>query len=296
MSLRAIRPLSLGELETLIDWAAAEGWNPGLHDARCFFAADAEGFLGGFDASGALCAGISIVRYDDRQAFLGLYICRPDMRGRGYGYALWEAAIAHAGERSIGLDGVVAQQDNYRRSGFTYIHRNIRYTGRARLEPAHAALPERPAHRLRGIRSTLHPATAADVDDLLAYDAALFGAARPAFLRCWLSAPGHHAELIRGPQNEICGYAVIRPCRDGYKIGPLFADTPGKAQRLAAALLARIPGQSVSLDCPEPNNAAAALAVALGLSPAFETARMVKGRASAIGLARVFGITTFELG
>ena len=39
-----IRPMRRDELELGIDWAAAEGWNPGLHDAGSFFAADAGGF------------------------------------------------------------------------------------------------------------------------------------------------------------------------------------------------------------------------------------------------------------
>ena len=35
-----IRIKTAGELALPIEWAAAEGWNPGLHDAPCFHAAD----------------------------------------------------------------------------------------------------------------------------------------------------------------------------------------------------------------------------------------------------------------
>jgi hypothetical protein len=28
------------ELRIAVDWAADEGWNPGLNDAACFYAAD----------------------------------------------------------------------------------------------------------------------------------------------------------------------------------------------------------------------------------------------------------------
>jgi len=31
-----VRPMSEAELDLALDWAGAEGWNPGLHDARCF--------------------------------------------------------------------------------------------------------------------------------------------------------------------------------------------------------------------------------------------------------------------
>jgi len=35
-----IRPMTSGELSLAIDWAAREGWNPGLDDAACFAEAD----------------------------------------------------------------------------------------------------------------------------------------------------------------------------------------------------------------------------------------------------------------
>ena len=44
----SIRTLSLDEVALLVDWAAEEGWNPGLHDAPLFQAADPDGFIGGF--------------------------------------------------------------------------------------------------------------------------------------------------------------------------------------------------------------------------------------------------------
>lgn len=82
----------------------------------------------------------------------------------------------------------------------------------------------------------------------------------------------------------------------GHKIGPLFADTPDIAGALAEALIAPHTRETVVLDPPEPNAAAVALAGRLGLSPVFETARMYKGRAPDLDLARIYGITTFELG
>ena len=40
-----IRPMKANEISIAIDWAAAEGWNPGLQDAICFATVDPEGFL-----------------------------------------------------------------------------------------------------------------------------------------------------------------------------------------------------------------------------------------------------------
>ena len=116
------------EISIAIDWAAAEGWNPGLADEACFATVDPQGFLIG-EIDGAPAATVSCVNYGASFAFLGFYIVREDLRGRGFGLRIWNAAIAHAGARVIGLDGVVAQQQNYRKSGFELAYANVRYGG-----------------------------------------------------------------------------------------------------------------------------------------------------------------------
>ncbi len=39
-----IRLATRAELDTIIDWAAREGWNPGIDDGNAFWAADPEGY------------------------------------------------------------------------------------------------------------------------------------------------------------------------------------------------------------------------------------------------------------
>ncbi len=132
LRIRVMRP---DEIALAADWAAAEGWNPGLADAACFATVDPGGFFIG-EVGGAPAASVSCVNYDERFAFLGFYIVRGDLRGRGYGLRIWNAAIAHARPRTIGLDGVVAQQGNYRKSGFQLAYANIRYGGSVAPLPA----------------------------------------------------------------------------------------------------------------------------------------------------------------
>ena len=72
-------------------------------------------FIG--ELKGALAATVSCVNYGASFALLHFYTVRKDLRGRGYGLRIWNAAIAHAGTRVIGLDGVLAQQQNYPKSG-----------------------------------------------------------------------------------------------------------------------------------------------------------------------------------
>lgn len=273
--IRAMRP---DEVSLAVDWAAAEGWNPGLADAACFACVDPAGFLLG-EHEGTPAATISTINYDERFAFLGFYIVRPDLRGRGFGLRTWQAAVAHAGGRTIGLDGVVAQQHNYRKSGFEFAYNNIRYGG----------IPSALHARAETVPLSEVPFALVARDD-----ARVFPAARHAFLRAWLTAPGHDGRALMR-DGRLVAWGVIRRCRTGRKVGPLVANDRAAAETILAALIGAHRGE-VFLDVPEPNGAAVALAASCGLAPVFETARMYSGPIRAVALDRVYGVTTFELG
>jgi len=270
--------MSEDDLRLAVDWAAAEGWNPGLSDADAFRSADPGGFLIG-RVDGVPVAVISAVSYEGGLSFVGLYIVSPQWRGRGYGWALWSAALERV-SGVVGLDGVVEQQANYARSGFALAHRSIRFGG----------VPRGAAHdgvTLLGID---------DLADVERVDAAGFGARRSAFLRRWLAVPGGCAAGVRSGSG-LSGYGVIRPARRGMKVGPLFADDLDTARAILGRLVAHAgEGTEVFLDVPEPHADGVALAHEQGLVPVFETARMYRGGRLDLPLERVFGITTFELG
>jgi GNAT superfamily N-acetyltransferase len=280
MSDLRIRSMRSDEISIAVDWAAAEGWNPGLADAACFAMVDPDGFLIG-ELDGAPAATISCVNYCASFAFVGLYIVREDVRGRGHGLRIWNAAIAHAGTRVIGLDGVVAQQQNYEKSGFKFAYANVRYGGTV-------AAPD--AQRAGVIAMAEVPLAVVE-----AYDATVFPAPRTAFLRAWIGSPGHVGRaLVR--DGQLAAWGVIRRCRKGNKIGPLVADDRDAAEAVLAALLTSAGSGEIFLDVPSVNRDALALAQNLGLAPVFETARMYTGPIPPLRLERVFGVTTLELG
>lgn len=290
-----IRAMRAREVGIAVDWAAREGWNPGLHDAACFASADPGGFLIG-ELDGAPVAVISAVQYgadgdggggdNSGFGFIGLYIVAPTMRGRGFGLQIWQAAMARLRGRNIGLDGVLAQQDNYRQSGFSLAHRNVRYEG---VGGAAAGVD------LAGEVVELSEVPFADI---AAFDRRFFPAARAAFLRAWLAQPDGAALGVRTRgDGELAGYGVLRKCRAGHKIGPLFAESPAHAQALFDALAARAAaGAPLYLDIPQPNPHARALVQSRGMQAVFETARMYTGAPPDLPLENIFGITTFELG
>lgn len=271
---------TLDDWRVVGSWCGDEGWNPGLGDGPAFFAQDPDGFfIGRLD--GEPVSAISVVNYSAGYAFLGFYLVRPDLRGHGFGLTTWKTALAHAGARTVGLDGVVAQQDNYRRSGFEIAHRTSRFTG---VAPA------------TGVPADVRPVRPDDFGELLAYDGACCPADRPRFLEAWLTAPGHRALLRRDSGERITGYGVVRPGRDALRVGPLFADSAQDARAVFAGLLAEAAGRPVCVDVPETSPAGVALAEEAGLTPSFETARMYTGPVRPFAQERVFGVTTLELG
>lgn len=277
-----IRPMQPQELNLMMDWAAQEGWNPGLNDAHCYFQADPQGFLLAL-LDDEPVATISVVRYSDNLGFLGFYIVKPECRGRGYGMKIWNAGLAYLNGCNVALDGVVAQQENYARSGFKFAWNNVRYAGNAR--DIESPLP--------AASFLLKPA---ELPELLDYDRAFFPATRPAFLAAWIDQPGGTALGIR-EGGKLAGYGVVRPCREGFKIGPLYADSPDLAAVLFNDLQRALPeGSAIYLDLPDNNAAAVALACSAQMTPVFETARMYTGAQPDLPLNRIYGVTSFEIG
>ncbi|EIF34955.1 acetyltransferase (GNAT) family protein [Burkholderia sp. Ch1-1] len=277
-----VRRMSAGDVALAVEWAALEGWNPGLHDAACFRAADPDGFFIG-EWRGEPVACLSAAAYGEDFGFIGLYIVKQAFRGRGFGMRIWRHGMDYLRNRNVGLDGVVAQQANYRRSGFKLACRNIRFQGVvqdiARSE-SHA---------------DLHNASALPFESLSHYDRQCFPASREHFLAAWLAQRGAIARVaVR--DGRVVGYGVLRRCRTGSKIGPLFADNGEIAGHLFSALTLSIPGEAFFFDVPEINADAVALAERHGMTSVFETARMYTHEPPAISIERVFGVTSFELG
>lgn len=275
-----IESMTQGDVATTIEWAAREGWNPGLADAACFFEADPNGFFKGV-LDGETVATGSAVCYDESYAFCGLYIVAPEHRSKGYGLALTKARLAYCGDRNVGIDGVLENVKIYERIGYEAFYENCRFHGEAKAVGAIA-----PAI------IDLGPTSLATIR---AYDRQCFPAHRDAFLNAWLGQ--QEARTVAFVEDgAVKGYAVRRKCREGYKVGPLFADDAEIAGALFDALQADIKGALIILDTPENNPSAVSLANSYGMEKVFATARMYQKGMPDIANDKIFGITTFELG
>jgi GNAT superfamily N-acetyltransferase len=284
-----IRQMSRNEVDVLVEWAAQEGWNPGLHDAELFWQADPDAFIAA-ELQGELIGGGAITSYGGEYGFMGFFIVRPEFRGRGFGDVLWNARKSRLLERlhsgvAIGMDGVFDMQPYYAKGGFVFSHRNMRFRLSGQFQRSLADFSGQHIDLLAKV----------SFDQVAEYDRRCFPAGRRDFLRNWI---GQKDALALGYQvnGQLRGFAVIRRCLEGYKMGPLFADDGVVAEALFIRLAEFGSPGPVYLDAPENNPAAMALVQRYQMEEVFGCARMYLGEFPEVDEAKVFGVTTFELG
>ena len=286
-----IRQMTRPEVDELVEWAAREGWNPGLHDAELFWATDPDAFIAA-ELGGELVGGGAITSYGGAFGFMGFFIVRPAFRGRGLGNRLWHARRERLLARlepdaAIGMDGVFAMQDYYAKGGFVFSHRNIRFRALIPQQPPVASPGPGPGRII--------PLAGIPFEQVLAYDRSCFPASRPGFLSGWIGQPDALALGCLDDQG-LRGFGVLRRCREGCQVRPLFADDGDVAEALYTGLSGFAAGGPVFLDVPENQPDALALVQRHGMEEVFGCARMYLGPAPALDHGRVFGVTTFELG
>ena len=278
-----IGPMTRDEASVLESWAATEGWNPGISDMDVAWATDPDAFIA-LRKDGELAGGGTIIAYGRKAGFMGLFIMRADLRRQGLGRVLWHERLKRLRARlnpeaPIGMDGVFDMAPFYSSGGFRLLYRDLRFEGEAAgtLDPDAIPLQDVP------------------LSEILAYDLSVSGIERPDFMRRWLSQPGGKGFAWRR-DGAVAGYGFLRPCRKGFKIGPLYANDADVASRLFDSLLSTIPGNPAVLDVPEPNEDAMALVAQRGWTQSFGCARMIHGSQTPPSPDRVYGVTSFEFG
>ncbi|MGQ3888904.1 GNAT family N-acetyltransferase [Legionella sp. CNM-1927-20] len=276
-----IKRIGPEEIKLTIEWAAKEGWNPGLNDGDCFHQADPLGFFVG-KLNNKTIAVSSAVIYSEKFGFFGLYIVDQAYRNKGYGLELTKHCLNYFGNRNVGLDGVMAMLKKYERLGFQLAHTNARYqfTNLSPQMDNHAKIV---------------PLKQISFKKLIKFDRRCFPAARDNFLQAWINQQSA-VSLGFINEGELLGYGVIRACQIGYKVGPLFASTPEIAELLFLNLAHYAAGETVYLDIPEHNPYAVELVKKYKSNKIFSTARMYLKEEPQLAYEQIYGITSFELG
>ncbi len=283
-------PLQTSDIAAVTHMARQEGFAPGQGDVAIYRNTDRQGSWVGW-IGGDRIGCITGVRYNVDYGFLGLYLVRPKWRGHGYGLQLWRHAMEHLADLPcIGLEAAPDRVDDYAGWGFA---------------------PASPTTRWQVVSDGSMPAPSWALGwQLLADDAIPEGAVqcfdaqrepspRPHFLSQWLHHPAGSVLALIDSGGVCHGFGRIRPCLlvggEGWRIGPLMAETTDAAELLLQALLHRHPGV-VLIDAPGSNPAAARLLERLKFRPIGTTLRMYRGLAPTVSLDDVYGLACLELG
>ena len=218
------------EFESIVvKWMAEEKWRPGLKDAECFLACDPSGTLVGELNGKPICC-VTVTKHGDNFGHIGMYIVKKEYRGEGYGLAIFNAALERVKPtRTLAGYSLLHEEKMYQKRGYQS-HFYVAHFD-FDLPDALSCLSEVSEKSAVNIECL----NQVDQESLFAYDSHVFGFPRHAFLSKWLRVPGSHARVATDGEGSVVGYVVARPTFvkvDGFKIGPLFADSVTIAEKL----------------------------------------------------------------
>ncbi|MFM8605260.1 MAG: GNAT family N-acetyltransferase [Cyanobium sp.] len=294
-----IRPLEKSDIPFVTEWARREGFAPGRGDVAIYRNTDRQGlWVGWLGTERVGC--IAGVRYNEAYGFVGLFLVVPEQRGRGHGVALWRHALSHLEDLPcIGLEAAPDRGDDYAGWGFvpaspTHRWQRIGDGSGDRETSGESGAEENGEKGLQLLEGAAIPERAVQW-----FDAQREATPRPHFLGEWLRHPAGTVLALVDGEGACHGFGRIRPCLlrngEGWRIGPLLADTPAGARRLLRGLLHRHPGV-VMIDAPGANATAAALLEELSFRIVSSTLRMYRGAPPVVPLDDVYGLACLELG
>lgn len=210
--------------------------------------------------------------------------------------------LNYIGDRAIGLNGVIDHVGIYPDTGIqkvdfksAYLTRCFKKTG---FKPVYRTCRFQLKKELSKCQwddsniTIYRPELLATIAD---FDQRFFPARRQSFLNVWLSQP-QAVVRVAWDNDNVTGYIVLRPCHQGAKVGPLFAESIVVAKALLLEALHELQRFPIYIDMLEVNSRAMALAADLNMKLVWETLRMYTRMPREIELDGVFGLTNIETG
>ena len=279
--------LVLGDVESALALSDAARWNQSADDWT-FFIAEGETF-GLRDEAGRLIATAAALPYEGGFGWISMVLVDAGHRHRGLATSLVAAATASL--RRVGrvpvLDATPAGAEVYRRTGFASGFGFDRWeraaTGVEATGPlGRVSVADRPIDARRG----------ADVEDLVALDAAAQRIGRATLLRAFVARPDTRAWLA----NTRDGFVVSRTGRLATQIGPLVAARTADALTLLETALAATAGP-VFIDVPARATTLARWLEQRGFAPQRSFVRMALGDGKLLNAdLRMFALAGPEFG
>lgn len=277
-----VESVSLSEWQKILSWAKAESWDIGEGDDAHFFNVDEQGFFVGF-LNGEPIASLSVVNHTDDYAHVGHYIVLPAFRGKPWGKKLFIEALKHAGNRSLGGDGMSSLAPYYGRWGFKPYFRTLRYSGILTQQGICSA--------------TMEKISSVNINEVINFDRDCTGLFRSNLLNNWFQGDKRFGFITRSADG-ISGLVGIRRSSAGYRIGPLYANSSSELNKLFSVAAAEVPkGEQLTLDVPEEGQEAfIELIKSCGLRLIFDTYRFYRGMVPQPQSEKIRALTSLELG
>lgn len=267
------------ELKNIAGWnQSARDWEGYLkyEPAGCFIA----------EVAGKPVGTATSIGYRNHFGYIGMVLVHPDARRLGIGTKLLRQAIAYLqgrGVASVKLDATPMGRNVYLPMGFRDEYELTRFQG---------VTPTAPPTAGPGVA----PLRQSDLDQLVAYDARIFGAERAAVIDSMRQRNPEYCYVVRDGAL-LRGYLIAREGHNAAQIGPWLADDEGVAELLLRAFCARVPGRRVFVDVPHPNPAGCALIQDYGFTVQRGYVRMYLGENRYPGTPeKVFGTSSAEKG
>lgn len=276
----AIRPLTANDMDAALRLKSLAGWNQTARDWEIFLQA---GEIVAAVHNGHVVGTAATIRFENEIAWIGLVLVDPEMRRMGIGKLLLNTALESLDDVPVvGLDATPAGKQLYDTLGFT-----DECTLQRWVCPAVPAPEGEPAPGLRR-------ATPADLDTIIALDAATFGPSRREFLRLLLeSAP---EAWVREDAGRVTAFCLGRAGSNFYYAGPVIAPGFAEARALLEAVFRARAGGPVMLDVPDAQPQLIAWLRSLGFTSQRPLIRMKRGPWAAPDASTLFAIAGPEFG
>ena len=288
----SIKPLSEYDINFVTEISRNEGFAPGVGDLGIYQNTDKQGLWVGWlnDIPIGCIAG---VRYNDNYGFLGLFLVIEKFRGNGFGLQLWKKALSHLSDLPcVGLEAAPERISDYSKWGFNVSSKTTRWQwlGDGKLLDDDFG----DLDNFSFVEGSSIPQNAVEK-----FDEKRETTSRPHFLSSWLNHPAGKVIAVIDQEKRCHGFGRIRPCLlkngEGWRIGPLMADTPNLLKILLKKLVDSHPGLII-IDAPGLNNYASEVFRELGFQSESETFRMYRGFQPPVSMNDVYGLACLELG
>ena len=202
---------------------------------------------------------------DDKTGFIVWYVTKHSWRRRGIGRKVYDASYATLGKRQAGVTAMWDAQDMYARGGYKVsAHSFINY--------------KIPVNDIVLTRSEFPFLVTAikevDFQKLVKYDKKILPLKREQILK-WCVESAHVGLVAMDTEGSIKGWGVMVKSHVGYRMMPLYADTPEIAKGISDRLVEQILNEGnseaiIQVGFPEDNLAAKNLYFELGVKSGCE--------------------------